>query len=83
MFFEPPLAKIDRLQKQFVFLQQQQQISLRLRMAVEDKEKKSALRLEKIPKWEQQCKTEMQRFQKVSKEKTDLYRNIKGKYQQM
>lgn len=82
-YFEPPLTKVEKVQQQLRFLHQQQEINLKLQKAVEDGKKKKAQKIQKILDMEQQVKAEGQRLGNIIKEKMEMYRNMKDKYQKM
>lgn len=82
-YFEPPLAKIEKVQQHLRFLQQQQEIALKLKKAADEIQKKKAYQIQKILKMEEQAKAEQQRLEKSVKEKLEFYKRLKEKYQKL
>ncbi|KAG4076759.1 hypothetical protein HA402_009105 [Bradysia odoriphaga] len=82
-YFEPPLSKIEKIQQQFKFLKQQQEIAFKVKSAIEFNQKKKELRIKKIVDMEKQVKAEEQRLERVVKQKIEAYRHMKEKYQKL
>lgn len=81
--FEPPLTKISKIHHQLRFLQQQQEIVLKLKTAVYENQNKKRNRIKNILEMEPKAKGEEHRLEKIVKENMVVYRNTKEKCQKM
>lgn len=79
-FFEPPLAKIEKIQQQLRFLQQQQEIAFNMKKVINEAHQKKVYQMQKIIKMEEKATAEHQRLEKVVKEKMEMFKHIKDKY---
>lgn len=78
--FEPPLPQFQKIQQQLRFLRQQQEFTFKLKKIYDESQKKKAQRIQQLLGAEQKYKAEVQRVDKIVKEKIIFYRDIKVKY---
>lgn len=83
MLFEPPLSKIEKMQQQFKFLKEQQEIAFNVKAAIELNRKKMELRIKKFLETEKQVKAEEKRLERSIKQKVDMYNSMYVKYQKL
>lgn len=78
--FEPPMPQFQKIQQQLRFLRQQQEFTFKLKKIYDESQKKKAQRIQQLLGAEQKYKAEVQRVDKIVKEKIIFYRDIKVKY---